>query len=127
MLFCLTDLSGIVATSTGMPIVELILQATGSRAGTTFLTLMLAICFIHGTNGSITSASRLLYAMARDKDYVSAVIGIFAIFLTGYWVFYGKKTFQGPDLDVILGERPDLAEATDELAMEEKKVESPTE
>ncbi|EXA34055.1 hypothetical protein FOVG_14912 [Fusarium oxysporum f. sp. pisi HDV247] len=248
MLFCLTDLSGIVATSTGMPIVELILQATGSRAGTTFLTLMLAICFIHGTNGSITSASRLLYAMARDKgtlyhdyfshihprwevpirtivltwvfnaifgllylgptvafnafissctillnmsyaipvatliirgrdtltkfqsadtpwrfgkvrgliinyvavlyvfitsiffcfppvlpvdaslmNYVSAVIGIFAIFLTGYWVFYGKKTFQGPDLDVILGERPDLAEATDELAMEEKKVESPTE
>ncbi|RKL34060.1 hypothetical protein BFJ72_g9547 [Fusarium proliferatum] len=266
MLFCLTDLSGIVATSTGMPIVELILQATGSRAGTTFLTLMLAICFIHGTNGSITSASRLLYAMARDKgtlyheyfshihprwevpirtivltwvfnaifgllylgptvafnafissctillnmsyaipvatliirgrdtltrfqsadtpwrfgkvrgliinyvavlyvfitsiffcfppvlpvdaslmstspssplfsrswaddgsDYVSAVIGIFAIFLTGYWVLYGRKTFQGPDLDVILGERPDIAEATDELAMEEKKVESPTE
>ncbi|KAF4946651.1 hypothetical protein FGADI_11040 [Fusarium gaditjirri] len=207
MLFCLTDPSGIVATSTGMPIVELILQATGSRAGTTFLTLMLETCFIHGTNGSITSASRLLYAMARDQgtlyhedsshihrrwevpvrtfvltwvfnaifgllylgptvafnafissflllpdcpasrrqlnesislplfsylhadsrpDYVSAVIGIFAIVLTGYWALYGKKTFQGPDLDVILGERLDLVEATDELATEEKKVESPT-
>ena len=67
MLFCLTDLPSIVATTTGMPIVELIFQSTNSRAGTTFLTLMLAICFIHGTNGSITSASRLLYAMARDK------------------------------------------------------------
>lgn len=95
MLFCLTDLSGIVATSTGMPIVELILQATGSRAGTTFLTLMLAICFIHGTNGSITSASRLLYAMARDKgtlyhDYFSHIhprweVPIRTIVLT--WVF----------------------------------------
>ncbi|KAJ4007901.1 hypothetical protein NW766_009713 [Fusarium irregulare] len=174
MLFCLTDLPSIVATTTGMPIVELIFQSTNSRAGTTFLTLMLAICFIHGTNGSITSASRLLYAMARDKGvpyhtyishihpkwevpirtivltwvfnaifgllylgptvafnafissyYVSAVIGIFAIFLIGYWLLYGKKTFQGPELDVILGERPELSEATDELAMEEKKLESP--
>ena len=53
-----------------MPIIELILQATGSRAGTCFISLMLAICFIHGTNGSVTSASRLLYAMARDKGIV---------------------------------------------------------
>jgi choline transport protein len=30
-------------------------------------------------------------------------------------------------LDIILGERPDICEATDELAMEEKKVESPKE
>ncbi|KAF9774945.1 hypothetical protein IL306_006993, partial [Fusarium sp. DS 682] len=65
--------------------------------------------------------------LTSDSDYVSAVIGIFAIFLTGYWILYGKKTFQGPELDVILGERSELAEATDELAMEEKKVESPTE
>ncbi|KAF5022682.1 hypothetical protein F66182_5230 [Fusarium sp. NRRL 66182] len=244
MLFCLTDLPGIVATSTGMPIVELILQATGSRIGTTFLTLMLAICFIHGTNGSITSASRLIYAMARDKgvlyhdyfnhvdarwevpiraivltwvfnaifgllylgptvaftafissctillnmsyaipilalivrgrdvltkfrtadspwmfgrvkgyilnaiavlyvfitslffcfppalpvtassmNYVSAVIGIFFLFLAGYWMAYAKKTFEGPHLDVIFGERPGHAEASDKLAMEEKMME----
>ena len=32
----------------------------------------------------------------RILDYVSAVIGIFAIFLIGYWLLYGKKTFQGP-------------------------------
>ncbi|KAL6916682.1 hypothetical protein FSHL1_008130 [Fusarium sambucinum] len=248
MLFCLTDLPSIVATNTGLPIVELIFQSTGSRAGTTFLTLMLAICFIHGTNGSITSASRLLFAMARDKgvpyhsyfshihprwevpvrtivltwvfnaifgllylgptvafnafvssctillnmsyaipvltlivrgrdiltqfqdsqanntpwrfgkvwgliinyiavlyvfitsiffcfppvlpvtaslmNYVSGVIGIFAIFLIGYWVLYGKKTFEGPELDIILGERFDLSEVTDELALEEKNIAS---
>lgn len=27
-------------------------------------------------------------------------------------------------LDIILGERPEICEATDELAMEEKKIES---
>lgn len=75
----------------------------------------------------------------KSPDYVSAVIGIFAIFLIGYWLLYGKKTFQGPvslilsyfppnsdksvqELDIILGERPELSEATDELAMEEKKL-----
>jgi choline transport protein len=50
-----------------MPIVEMFLQSTGSRAGTTVLALMLSVCFINGTSASITSASRLLYAMARDK------------------------------------------------------------
>ena len=77
-----------------------------------------------------------------NLDYVSAVIGIFAIFLIGYWLLYGKNTFQGPvslifsfffphsnqssqELDIILGERPELSEATDELAMEEKKLETP--
>lgn len=69
------------------------------------------------------------------------MIGIFAIFLIGYWVAYGKRTFEGPvsfivtfcthtantlaqQLDIILGERPELCEATDELAREEKQVES---
>ncbi|KAK7419751.1 hypothetical protein QQX98_003123 [Neonectria punicea] len=70
MLFCLTDPTTVMATSTGMPIVELIYQATKSRAATTILTLMLGVCFINGTNASLTSASRLLYAMARDKGIV---------------------------------------------------------
>ncbi|GKU21780.1 unnamed protein product [Fusarium langsethiae] len=64
----------------------------------------------------------VLPVTASLMNYVSAVIGIFAIFLIGYWVLYGKKTFQGPELDIILGERFDLSEATDELAMEEKNI-----
>jgi amino acid transporter len=70
MLFCLVDAETILATPTGMPIVELILQATKSRAAATILSLMLAVCFINGTNASITSVSRLLYAMARDRGIV---------------------------------------------------------
>ncbi|KAM5349134.1 hypothetical protein ACJ41O_008957 [Fusarium nematophilum] len=70
MLFCLADPASITSTATNMPIVELILQATKSRAATTILTLMLGICFINGTNASITSVSRLLFAMARDKGII---------------------------------------------------------
>ncbi|OTB01425.1 hypothetical protein M426DRAFT_323446 [Hypoxylon sp. CI-4A] len=67
ILFCIVDPDTVLNTPTNMPIAELILQGTGSRAGATVLTLMLAICFINGTNGCVTSSSRLLYAMARDK------------------------------------------------------------
>ncbi|KAI1501940.1 amino acid/polyamine transporter I [Biscogniauxia marginata] len=59
-----------VDTATNMPIAELILQSTGSRAAATVLTLMLAVCFINGTNGCVTSSSRLLFAMARDRGIV---------------------------------------------------------
>lgn len=53
-----------------MPIVEMIHLATKNRAATTILTLMLAVCFINGANASVTSASRLIFAMARDKGIV---------------------------------------------------------
>ncbi|KAJ4204996.1 hypothetical protein NW759_014662 [Fusarium solani] len=67
IMFCLTDLPALIASTTGMPLIELVLQATGSRAAACIISCMLAICFVHGTNGSITSASRLIYAMARDN------------------------------------------------------------
>ncbi|KAI1643576.1 amino acid transporter [Daldinia loculata] len=67
ILFCITDPDAVLNTPTNMPIAELILQGTGSRAAATVLTLMLAVCFVNGTNGCVTSSSRLLYAMARDK------------------------------------------------------------
>lgn len=53
-----------------MPIVELILQATKSSTGTCILTLLLGICFVNGCTASVTSASRLLFAMARDKGII---------------------------------------------------------
>ncbi|KIW46489.1 uncharacterized protein PV06_02158 [Exophiala oligosperma] len=67
MLFSLTDPQTILSTPTRMPITEIIHQATHSRAAAVVLTVALAICFVNGTNGSITSGSRLLWAMARDN------------------------------------------------------------
>jgi choline transport protein len=70
ILFCMVDPITILNTDTGMPITELMYQATHSRAAATVMTLMLAVCFINGTMGCITSASRLTWAMARDKGIV---------------------------------------------------------
>lgn len=70
ILFCLTDPATIMATSSGMPIVELVFQSTGSRAAACVIGIMLALCFINGTNACTTSVSRLMFAMARDKGIV---------------------------------------------------------
>jgi choline transport protein len=53
-----------------MSITEFIYQATGSWAAAVVLTIMLTVCFINGMNGTnvcVTSASRLLSAIARDN------------------------------------------------------------
>jgi amino acid transporter len=78
ILLCLADIDTVLHTSTNMPITEFIHQATGSRAAAVMLTIMLAVCFINGTNSCVTSASRLLFAMARNKgmpfsDFFSAI------------------------------------------------------
>lgn len=78
ILFSITDIDTVLHTSTNTPITALIHQATGSRAASVVLTVMLAICFINGTNGCVTSDSRLFFSMARDKgtpysDFFSAV------------------------------------------------------
>lgn len=67
VLFCLVDPESVLASPSGMPIVDLIYQSTNSRAAACVMGLMLGVCFINGTNGCTTSASRLLFSMARDK------------------------------------------------------------
>ncbi|KAJ6443745.1 choline transport protein [Purpureocillium lavendulum] len=70
ILFCLSNPDAVLTSTTGMPIIEMVLQATKSRAAATILSLMLSVCFVNGSNASITSASRLLFAMARDRGIV---------------------------------------------------------
>lgn len=67
MLFSLTQPEQILNTATGQPITALIYHATNNRGVTVSFTLALAVCFINGTSGCITSGSRLLWAMARDN------------------------------------------------------------
>ncbi|KAH7215957.1 amino acid permease-domain-containing protein [Fusarium oxysporum] len=69
ILFCLTDVDKVVSSPTGQPLIALFDQATNSRAASTIISCMLGLCFIHGTNGSITTTSRLIYSMARDNGF----------------------------------------------------------
>ena len=67
ILYAMDNVATILATPTKMPFTELVYQATGSRAAAVIFSLISAICFINGTNGCVTSGSRLLWAMARDN------------------------------------------------------------
>ncbi|KAF2686886.1 hypothetical protein K458DRAFT_476585 [Lentithecium fluviatile CBS 122367] len=73
MLFSLTVQEMVFGMETGMAITELMYQATKSRAAAVVVTVMLGVCFINGTMGSMTSASRLVYAMARLDDPFEAI------------------------------------------------------
>jgi len=66
LIFCIPNPEAILTTLTGNPLIELIIQATGSRAAAVVMSCALAICFVNKTIGSVTSVSRLLWAMARD-------------------------------------------------------------
>ncbi|KAH7150664.1 amino acid/polyamine transporter I [Fusarium sp. MPI-SDFR-AT-0072] len=67
MLFCLVDFDTVVSSPSGMPLIELILQATKSRAAACIISSMLAACFVNAMVAGMASVSRLVYAMARDK------------------------------------------------------------
>ncbi|KAH7009659.1 amino acid/polyamine transporter I [Ilyonectria destructans] len=64
--FSITDLSAIVATSTGVPIVELIRLATGSDASAIVFCLILIVNNGTSALGSAITMSRQGYAFARD-------------------------------------------------------------
>lgn len=66
LLFCIPNPEAILTTLTGNPLIELIIQATESRTAGVVMSCALAVCFINGTIGSVTSGSRLLWAMGRD-------------------------------------------------------------
>lgn len=67
MLFCFVDLDLLLASPTQSPLTELIYQSTGSSAAAAILSVAVALCFVNGANGCVTSGSRLLWAMARDN------------------------------------------------------------
>jgi choline transport protein len=55
-----------------MSITELVYQCAGSRAAEMVLKLVIAICFMNGTNGAVTAVSRLMYSLARDGGVPSS-------------------------------------------------------
>ncbi|KAK5127957.1 hypothetical protein LTR85_005074 [Meristemomyces frigidus] len=66
LLFCLGDVDLVSNTPTGLPIIETLYEATGSKAGTVFL--VMCIYFIIGASqfNILASVSRLAWAFAKD-------------------------------------------------------------
>jgi choline transport protein len=71
-LYCIGDIDAALSTPTGYPVIEIFTHATGSVGGGTALTACLVIMFFCATLTIMASASRQLWAFARDNAVPNA-------------------------------------------------------
>ena len=67
--FVITDFDAVLTTRTGLPLIEVYYQATGSKAGTVVLMLGFALCFFACAAANITSSSRQMWSASRDNCF----------------------------------------------------------
>ncbi|KAH7361173.1 GABA permease [Pyrenochaeta sp. MPI-SDFR-AT-0127] len=65
--FCIGDLETTGTTATGVPVIEIIFNSTGSVAGASTLASMIAIIALVSANSLMAEGSRAVYAFARDN------------------------------------------------------------
>lgn len=65
LLFSIQDYSATLASSTGQPVAQIIIDAVGDRAAIALMMIIVVAMFFCGTF-SITSNSRMMYAFSRD-------------------------------------------------------------
>lgn len=78
VLYSIGDISVVLSDTTGLAIIQVYYQATGSKAWTTIFVLMLIIMIYFCATNILASVSRLTYAFARDRglpfsDFFSTV------------------------------------------------------
>jgi choline transport protein len=64
--FCITDLDKVLASPTGYPFIQVFYDATGSKGGTTAMTLIIIVLLIAAGISILATASRQAFAFARD-------------------------------------------------------------
>ncbi|KAJ4299251.1 hypothetical protein N0V90_004495 [Kalmusia sp. IMI 367209] len=74
ILYCIGDIEAALKTPTGYPFIEILTQGTTSIAGGTALSAFLVTMFFLATVGVVASASRQLWAFARDNAVPNASI-----------------------------------------------------
>ncbi|KAH7396336.1 amino acid permease [Pyrenochaeta sp. MPI-SDFR-AT-0127] len=67
LLYSTGPLDSLLTTPTGLPFIQIFLDATKSNAGATIMSAILLIIAIAASIAAITSTSRTLWAFARDK------------------------------------------------------------
>jgi choline transport protein len=78
LLFTLGNADKVVNSPTGLPLIEVYWEATGSKNATNLFVVMVAIIVFIGTFNIYASVSRLTWAFSRDKglpfsDFFSTV------------------------------------------------------
>lgn len=64
--FCIGDITATAQTTTGVPLIEIFYNSTGSVVGTCFLSSMIVVITLVCANAFIAEGSRSLFAFARD-------------------------------------------------------------
>lgn len=64
--FCIGDLEATASTPTGVPVIAIIFNSTGSIAGTSTLASMISVICVVASNSLMAEGSRAVYAFARD-------------------------------------------------------------
>lgn len=65
--FCLGDLQSVLSSPTGMPFIQVFLNATNSTAAATAMTVFVLIPMIVSNLTAVSTASRQCFAFARDS------------------------------------------------------------
>ena len=67
LLFCIGDVDAAINTPTGFPVIQILYQATESKAGATIIMCMILFSTMVALFGVFASVSRLTWAFARDN------------------------------------------------------------
>jgi choline transport protein len=67
ILYCMGDIDAALASPTGYPFIEILTQVVSSPSGGTALSALLVVMFCFATLTLVASASRQLWAFARDR------------------------------------------------------------
>ncbi|PSN71292.1 amino acid transporter [Corynespora cassiicola Philippines] len=65
--FCLGDVEAAITSPTGFPHIQIIYNATNSKAGTTVLVAIIIFMTVFGCVNNVATCSRQLFAFARDN------------------------------------------------------------
>ncbi|KAH8674762.1 amino acid/polyamine transporter I [Tricladium varicosporioides] len=69
MMFSIVDLDAVLTTATGLPLIEIYYQGTGSKAAASVLMALFAFCFFGCLVGNATTSSRTIWAVSRDGAF----------------------------------------------------------
>lgn len=65
--FCIGNIEDTALSSTGVPLIQIFYDSTGSRAGAICLTVLITVICVGASNALTAEGGRAVYAFARDR------------------------------------------------------------
>ena len=65
--FCIGDINNTALSPTGVPLIQIFYDSTGSVIGTCFLSSLIVVIVLGSANSLLAEGSRSLFAFARDR------------------------------------------------------------